>query len=129
MKKTPVKLLVVEDDPDILNALNIFLGTMGFDVDVMLNGKEIMRNQFVAPDLFIIDKRLPEVDGIEICRYVRSRRNYKDTPVIVMSASPKARQQALEAGASAFISKPFALEELRLLINDALSFKRVLPER
>lgn len=111
-KKRPEKILVIEDDPDILNALNIALGSIGFDVDVMLAGKHIFLNQFSVPDLFIIDKRLPDVDGLEICRYLKSKPSYKGIPIIVISASPKVKKKALEAGASDFIEKPFRMQQL-----------------
>lgn len=67
-KQPPIKILVVEDDPDILNALNIALRSVGFDVDVLLSGTSILQNRFVVPDLFILDKRLPDVDGLDVCR-------------------------------------------------------------
>lgn len=124
IKKRPEKILVIEDDPDILNALNIALGSVGFDVDVMLAGKHIFLNQFSVPDLFIIDRRLPDVDGLEICRYLKSKPNYKGIPIIVISASPKVKKKALEAGASDFIEKPFPMQQLVQAIK--ASFK--LPD-
>jgi DNA-binding response OmpR family regulator len=122
----PIRILVVEDDPDILNALNIVLGSVGFDVDVMLNGKEILTNQFVLPDLFIIDKRLPDLDGLDICRYLKSKPNYKEVPVIIISASEKTKKKALEVGASGFIAKPFVAGDLVTAIHTTLESKRSL---
>jgi len=124
-RKKPLKILVVEDDPDILNALNIALGSVGFDVDVMLTGTPILQNQFVVPDLFILDKRLPDVDGLEICRYLKSKPNYSKVPVIVISASPRVKAKALESGASYFIEKPFVMQELVSAIKKTLH----LPNR
>lgn len=71
--KKPLKILVVEDDPEILNSLNIALASIGFDIDVLQTGKPIFQNQFVVPDLIIVDKRLPDIDGLEICKYLKSR--------------------------------------------------------
>lgn len=119
-KNKPHRILVVEDDPDILNALNIALASVGFDVDVMLNGKSILLNQFAVPDLFILDKQLPDVDGLEICRYLKSRPSYQNVPVIVISASPKVKKKALESGASAFMEKPFVMNELVKTIKNTL---------
>jgi DNA-binding response OmpR family regulator len=118
--KIPAKVLVVEDDPDILNALNVALGSAGFDVDVLLNGKGILKNQFVLPDLFIIDKQLPDVDGLDICRFLHSKPNYRTIPVIIISASQRMKKKALEAGATSFIEKPFAVKDLVNTINKAL---------
>lgn len=119
-KKQPPKILVVEDDPDILNALNIGLASVGFDVDVMLSGKPILENQFVLPDVFILDKRLPDVDGLEICRYLKSKPSYQKVPVIVISASPRVKNKALESGAAYFIEKPFVMQELVIAIRNTL---------
>lgn len=120
-KKKPQRILVIEDDPDILNALNIALASVGFDVDVMLSGKSILLNQFAVPDLFILDKRLPDVDGLDLCRYLKSKPNYRTVPVIVISASPKVRKKALESGATLFIEKPFAMQDLVEAIKSTLA--------
>lgn len=120
MRTLPLKILIIEDDPEILNTLNVYLGTMGFDVDVMSNGTEILKNQFVPPDLFLVDQRLPDVDGLEICRNLRSKPNYRDIPIIIMSANANIRKQALEAGAFDFIAKPFALTELIRTVTRSL---------
>ena len=93
---------------------------MGFDVDVMLSGKTIMSNQFVSPDLFIIDKRLPDVDGLDILRFLKSKASYKRIPVIVISASPKQEQNAYDAGATRFIEKPFVVQELLQAVSSTL---------
>lgn len=119
-KKQPVRILVIEDDPDILNALNIILASAGFDVDVLLNGKGILKNQFVLPDLFLIDKQLPDVDGLEICRFLHTKANYRDVPVIIISGSHRLKTRAIEAGASCFIGKPFTVEELLTAIRHTL---------
>lgn len=119
----PVKIIVIEDDPDFLNALNIMLGAAGFDVDVLLNGRSIIQNQFIAPDLFIIDTGLTDIDGLDICLYLKSKPNYKDIPVILMSSSQSMKDRTLEAGACHFIEKPFELNILIEAINHALEEK------
>ena len=123
-RNQPVRILVVEDDPDVLSALNIALGLVGFDVDVMLHGKEILTNQFVLPDLFVIDKRLPDIDGLDLCKFLKSKQNYKGVPVIVISASEKTRKKALAVGASEFIAKPFAVGDLVNAINNTLQLNK-----
>lgn len=119
-KIKPLKILIIEDDPDILNALNIVLGSEGFDVDVLLRGQCILRNQFVKPDLLILDYLLPDTDGLTICRHLQSEPTYRDIPIIVMSASPKLKNKVLEAGASAFVEKPFDVSELVNLVTSTL---------
>lgn len=119
-KARPLKILIIEDDPDILNALNIVLGSEGFEVDVLLKGESILKNQFVKPDLLILDYGLPDTNGLAICRHLRSKPIYSDIPIIVISASPKAKSKVLEAGASAFVEKPFDLRHLIEVINNTL---------
>ena len=80
----------------------------------MLTGKSIFLNQFAVPDLFISDKRLPDVDGLEVCRYLKSKPNYQSVPVIMISASAKVKTKALESGASVFMEKPFAMQDLSM---------------
>ena len=120
---TPSRILIIEDDPEILSALNIVLGSVGFDVDVLLKGDSILRNQFVTPDVFLIDKWLPDVDGLDICRYLKSKPNYKAIPVIMLSASEQLRDRAFEAGADEFMEKPFLVQDLVDLIHKALENK------
>ena len=118
--KKPLKILVVEDDPDILNALIIALASIGFDVDVLQSGKPILQNQFVVPDLIILDKRLPDIDGLEICKYLKSRPNYQQIPVIVLSAGSLMNSKAIESGASRCVEKPFVMQELVTAIKETL---------
>lgn len=120
---TPPRILIIEDDPETLSALNIVLGSVGFDVDVLLKGDSILRNQFVTPDVFLIDKWAPEVDALDICRYLKSKANYRDIPVIILSASPEMREKALEDGADDFLEKPFLVQDLVDLIYKALEKK------
>jgi DNA-binding response OmpR family regulator len=123
VQNKPSKILIIEDDPETLSALNIVLGSVGFDVDVLLKGDNILRNQFVIPDVFLIDKWLPNVDGLDICRYLKSKPNYKNIPVIMLSESHHMKEKALEAGADEFIEKPFLVQDLVDLIHKALEKK------
>ena len=122
--KIPLRILIVEDDPDILNALNVALGSMGFEVDVLLNGQGILSNRFTVPDLFILDDRLPDVNGLEICRFLKSKINYKDIPVIIISAGPNIEKTVMESGASGFLAKPLEMQALAVVVKQALH----LPE-
>jgi DNA-binding response OmpR family regulator len=114
------KILVVEDDSDILNVLNIILGLEGYDVEVLSDGKPILQNQSTLPDLYILDKTLPQVDGVDVCRYIKSDPRTKNIPVIMISGSPNFGSAALEAGATMFIEKPFKMHSLLNTIARAL---------
>ena len=116
------KILVVEDDPDILNVIKLMLGSEGYEVETHLDGKQIVDNLTVLPDLYILDKILPDVDGLHICRFLKSHPTTKDIPVIVISAKP-AERAALEVGADKFIEKPFLMRPFLNSIAEALKVK------
>ena len=119
-KNIPLKVLIIEDDADILNALNLVLGAEGFDVDVLQKGSGVLQNQFVKPDLFILDYRLPDIDGLAICRYLRSTPNYRDIPVIMITAESGVKISAAAAGVSFLITKPFEVNAVVTLVNNLL---------
>lgn len=125
--KKPLKILVVEDDPEILNGLNIALASIGFDVDVLQSGMPILQNQFVVPDLIILDKLLPDIDGLELCKYLKSRPNYQQIPVILLSAGALISSKAMESGASCCVEKPFVMQDLVKAINQTLHLPGARP--
>jgi DNA-binding response OmpR family regulator len=122
-QKNPKTILVVEDDPDILNVIDIMLGLEGYDIRLLSNGQPIMQNQTVLPDLYILDKMLPDVDGAEVCSFLKSQSITKDIPVIMISASTKSREASLKAGATNFIEKPFRMPIFLNAVANALDVR------
>ena len=108
------KIFIAEDDPDALFALSTMLQDAGYQVRGASSGKAILDGTFSWVDLFILDKKMPDHDGVEICRHLRQQAATKDIPVILISASPKAGNEALLAGANDYIEKPF---EMHYLLN------------
>jgi DNA-binding response OmpR family regulator len=106
--RSPKKILIVEDDPEILNIMDLLLGLEGYDVGTFANGDQIMKSEASVPDLYIIDKVLPNSDGLDICQFIRSHPTTSHIPVIVISAT-QARKEAYEVGANLFIEKPFLM--------------------
>jgi DNA-binding response OmpR family regulator len=104
MKK---KILVTDDDPGVHDIFKIIFEKAGYDVVVNDDGHAIMENNFESPNLFLLDKQLPGVDGLEICRYLKSREDTREIPVIMISASPDLRKHAKIAGADDCLEKPF----------------------
>ena len=125
--RKPLKILVVEDDPEILNGLNIALASIGFDVDVLQSGKPILQNQFVVPDLIIIDKRLPDIDGLEATRRLKLCPDLSHIPVIALTANAMHgdRERFMSSGCDAYIAKPIARNELFDTIASLLSQTQV----
>lgn len=106
------RVLVVDDEPQILRALRINLRARGYAVEVAADGGSALRA--VAqhhPDLIVLDLGLPDMDGVEVIRGVRG---WTAVPVIVLSgrASSEEKVAALDAGADDYITKPFGVEEL-----------------
>ena len=108
-----MRLLVVDDDPSVREALALLLDLNGFDVDVACDGREAIRRMALAsPDAVILDVLMPGIDGIEVCRRIRAVGDR--TPVLMLTARAELgeRVAGLEAGADDYLAKPFAREEL-----------------
>jgi two-component system response regulator MprA len=108
-----MRLLVVDDDPSVREALALVLDLNGFDVATAADGREAIRTLALdSPDAVILDVLMPGLDGLEVCRRMRAVGNR--TPVLMLTARAEVsdRVAGLEAGADDYLSKPFAREEL-----------------
>ena len=111
MKELP-KVLVVDDDPDLAALCSLLLESEGYDTDIARNGCEAydaISQDHV--DLVLLDAMMPVLDGLTVCRMIKSDPNLKDLPVILMSASRRLCEEA-RGSADAVISKPFDLDDL-----------------
>lgn len=107
----PKRVLLAEDEPNIVESLRFLLGRAGFDVAVCQNGQDALSAALSAPpDVLVLDMMLPGVNGLEILRQVRARRNGVRVPVLMLTAKGQRedRERAMEAGADIFLTKPFA---------------------
>src|ERR1700689_4887128 len=105
------KILVVEDDRDISELISYNLEREGYDIACLYDGSEVI--DFVRkrkPDLIILDLMLPEVDGIEICRTLKSDGNTKHIPIVMLTAKSEESDVVigLQMGADDYIPKPFS---------------------
>jgi two-component system, OmpR family, response regulator MprA len=108
-----VKILVVEDDPAVRNSLSRALRLEGYEAELHEEGASAIRSlQMAAPDAILLDLQLPDVDGLEICRRVRSSGDR--TPILMVTARDAVddRVAGLDAGADDYLVKPFDLAEL-----------------
>ena len=108
-----MRILVVDDEPAVREALERILHLEGFDVAMARDGREAVRSQAAAPaDAVLLDVLMPELDGLEVCRRMRDIGDR--TPVLMLTARDEVgdRVAGLEAGADDYLPKPFALEEL-----------------
>jgi DNA-binding response OmpR family regulator len=123
---TKAKILIVEDDLDVSEMLNAYFRVQGYEVFTVNWGEDGVRAaQTVLPDLVILDIRLPDIDGYEVARRVRSDRRTNEIPIIFLTEKRERvdRLQGFEVGADDYITKPFDVQELRLRVRNAL--KRV----
>jgi DNA-binding response OmpR family regulator len=112
MKK---KILVVDDEDDILNFLELVLSEKGYDVVTASGGQEALtRAQLERPDLVLLDIMMPQMDGWEVLKLLRVDDETAEIPVAMLSARTEARDrvQGLQEGAIDYICKPFSLSEL-----------------
>jgi DNA-binding response OmpR family regulator len=108
------RILVIEDDPAILESIRDVLELEGYQVETSTRYGEYSADAFRAPlpNLIILDMLLSGHDGRKICKQLKSRKETRDIPVILISAHPEARNTAFEAGADDFIAKPFDIDQL-----------------
>ena len=114
------RVCIIEDDESIQDILRIILQNAGYETIIFADGHPIMENNYSFPDLFLLDKQLPELDGLIICEYLKSNSHTKEIPVVMMSAYPNVKELALCAGANDFIEKPFAMSLLLKTIKTQL---------
>jgi len=120
------KILIVEDDLDVAEMLNAYFRVQGYEVFTVNWGEDGVRAaQTVLPDLIILDIRLPDIDGYEVARRVRTDRRTNEIPIIFLTEKRERidRLQGFEVGADDYITKPCDVQELRLRVRNAL--KRV----
>lgn len=120
------KILIVDDEPQIIRVLRTALSTQGYIVRIAANGVE---GADIAlewkPDLVITDVSMPEMNGVELCRELRAN---SDVPIIVLSVRDKEHMkvEALDAGADDYVTKPFSIQELQARVRAQL--RRTLSE-
>lgn len=117
------RLLIVEDDIDIGNMLKIYFAGMDFDVDVAVRGSDALeKTKHALPHLIVLDIMLPDIDGYEVCRNLRTNMRTSHIPVIFLTQKDERsdKLQGLELGADDYITKPFDIEELKLRVQGAI---------
>lgn len=114
------KILVVDDDPAILEVIQIILEDNNYDVTTSLSGK-IFEDLNKLPDLILLDVLLSGEDGRDIIKKLRSNEHTKKVPVIMISAHPSAGDAVLKLGANDFISKPFDIDDLLKAVETNLN--------
>ncbi len=113
-------ILVVDDEPNITQLLKLYLSRSGFQVETAANGEEALRKtRSLRPDLIVLDLKLPDIDGLEVCRRVRAE---SDIPLIMLTARDEDIDKivGLEMGADDYITKPFNPREVLARVRAVL---------
>lgn len=124
-------VLMVEDNPDVAQYVSQLLND-DYDVHFAADGKQgIEKARELIPDLIITDVIMPETDGLELCRAIRNDESTNHIPIIMVTAKVREedRIRGLEAGADAYLTKPFNADELRLRIEKLLEMRDLLRNK
>jgi len=118
------KILVYDDDVDILDVCATILRMKGYDVLCIDNCKSILMDiESYKPDVILMDNWLPDIGGVKAIQLIKSIDKYKTIPVIFFSANSHVEELAKEAGADFMLKKPFDLKELQQIIGAAIDQK------
>src|SRR5207302_11490117 len=120
MNAAPIKVLVIDDEPPIRKLLRMGLSTQGYEVLEASNGKVALEQLSQNPALIILDLGLPDIQGHELLRMIRSRND--SVPIVVLSSrgDETGKVQALDLGADDYLTKPFGMDELLARMRAAL---------
>jgi DNA-binding response OmpR family regulator len=126
MSNARPRILIVDDEADLVSVLRFGLEVEGFEVISAGDGEEgLKRAREEQPDLMVLDLMLPKLDGYKVCRALKFDERYKAIPILILSArsGDQDRRLALDMGADAFISKPYDMKDLVTRIRARLSSK------
>lgn len=122
------KILVVDDDKSVGTLISAIFRSYGYEIIHLFSGKELLDNlKKDKPDLILLDLKLQDINGLELCKKIRGNPYHNDIPVIILSGISEldVRVSVIESGADDYITKPFEISELRARINRALKRKKV----
>ena len=112
---TGSKILIVDDEINLVNMLQRLLKNLDYDVAVAMNGRQALElaNQF-KPDLILLDIKMPDMDGIQVLKTLKSDTCFAETPIIVLSAKGQLHEinAGIEAGADTYLCKPVMFDEI-----------------
>lgn len=114
------KVLIVDDEPDIVESLKFALELEGIECIVAHAGEEaLVKAKNTMPDLILLDVMLPQINGYKVSRLLKFDQSYKQIPIIMLTAraQEKDREVGIETGADEYVTKPFAMGELVELVK------------
>ena len=123
MTQNRARILVVDDELDLVSVLRMGLELQGFEVIEAMDGEEgLRRARQDHPDLMVLDLMLPKLDGYKVCRALKFDDRFRNLPIIILSArsGDQDRRLALDMGADFFMTKPYEMDALVAKIRQKL---------
>jgi len=120
----PKKILIVDDEPDLVETVRFSLEMEGYQVLVSHNGEEgLSQAKKESPDLILLDLMLPKLDGYKICRLLKFDERYKHIPILMLTAKTQEKDKLLgmETGVDEYMTKPFDMDQLMEKVKFYLS--------
>lgn len=118
------RILIVDDEPNIVLALELLMKREGFEVQSVGDGQKVFDvvGKF-RPDLIILDIMMPKMDGYEVCQRIRADASLKDISIIMLTAKGREveREKGLALGADCYVTKPFSTREVMMKVKEILS--------
>lgn len=117
------KILVADDEPNIVLSLEFLMQQAGFEVRTVSDGEAALAAmESETPDLVLLDVMMPKRDGYEVCQSIRQNPAWKDVRVVMLTAKGRdvEREKGLAMGADDYVTKPFATQELVAKVNEIL---------
>ena len=117
------RILIVDDEPNIVASLEFLMRGDDYDVRVARNGEEaLLLAERFRPDLMVLDVMMPQRSGFEVCRKIRENPALRGMKIVMLTARGREveREKGLDLGANAYVTKPFSTKELMITVRDLL---------
>ena len=117
MESRAKRIMIADDDPGIVDAVEMLLEFEGFEVSSTVDGSTVLDMKREYPDLLLLDIWMSGEDGRDICKRMKSDVSMRGIPIIMISASKDIKESAMDAGADDFLAKPFDMQDLLTKID------------
>ena len=117
------RILIVDDEPNIVTSLEFLMRESSYEVRVARNGEEaLLRAESFLPDLILLDVMMPQRSGFEVCQKIRENPAFRNVKIVVLTAKGREleKNRGLDLGANAYVTKPFSTKELMSTVRGLL---------
>jgi len=118
------KVLIADDEPNIVTSLEYLMGKKGHEVRIARNGDEALELvETFRPDAILLDVMMPRMSGYEVCQKIRERPEWRNTKIVILSARGREAEvhKGLSLGADAYLTKPFSNQQLIEMVEELLA--------